>query len=359
MTGFGDLARDTPLHEDAIFRIYSMTKPVTAVACLMLMEESRIGLDDDVARYIPGFARLGVYAGGTDGDFRTVPPRRAMTIRDLLRHTSGLTYGFMERTPVDAAYRKRQIAEPQQPGGLPAMLDALAGLPLEFSPGEHWNYSVSLDVLGAVIEAVAGQSLGAFFRDRIFQPLSMADTGFHVPVEKLHRLAACYYMKDGALALYDDGVASALFSRPPSLESGGGGLVSTAADYMRFARMLLAGGSLEGARLLSAESVALMTMNQLPGGKEMTDMMPHTALFNEAGYAGVAFGLGVAVTNNVAATGLPGTKGEYFWGGAAGTYFFNDPVQDMAVVFMTQVLGAADRIQLRRELRTLVYEALA
>lgn len=358
MTGSSDLARQTPLREDTIFRIYSMTKPITALALLMLMEEGRIGLDDDVARYIPRFATLGVYAGGGEGAFQTQSPARPMKVIDLLRHTSGLTYGFLQRTPVDAAYRKLMLAEPNQPGGLPAMLAALETLPLEFSPGEQWNYSISLDVLGALIEIVSGMTLGDFFRSRILQPLGMDDTDFLVPPDKIARLASCYYVKDGKLELYDDGQFSS-YSVQPRLESGGGGLAGTAGDYMRFARMLLGGGTLDGMRLVSPKSIALMAMNHLPGNRQMLDMMPRTEMFNEAGYAGVGFGLGVGVTVDVAATGLPGTEGEYFWGGAAGTYFFNDPKEDMAVVFMTQVLGAPDRIRMRRELRTLVYGAMA
>jgi CubicO group peptidase (beta-lactamase class C family) len=280
-----------------------------------------------------------------------------MLVVDLLRHTSGLTYDFHNRTPVDAAYRKLGVGAFSTEGGLGAMIARLATLPLEFSPGEQWNYSIATDVAGYLVETIGGMSLGAFLRTRILEPLGMDDTGFFVPPGKLDRLSTCYEVRGGRLAVQDDARASS-FSAPPKLESGGGGLVGTAGDYMRFCRMLLNGGELEGTRLLSPKTVALMTMNHLPGNRRMTDMMPDTGLFNETGYGGVGFGLGVSVTLDVAATRLPGTVGEFAWGGAASTAFFVDPKEDMAVVFMTQVLGAPQRLRLRRDLRTLVYGAM-
>ena len=242
-------------------------------------------------------------------------------------------------------------------GGLPAMIAQLEKLPLEFSPGEAWNYSVATDVVGYLVEQISGLKFSDFVRDHILAPLGMTDTDFFVPAAKRDRFATCYYLKEGKLLVFDDAQNSS-FANPPLLESGGGGLCGTSADYLRFCRMLLGGGALEGVRLLSPKSVALMTMNHLPGARQMTDMMPDTTAFNESGYSGVGFGLGVAVTVNVPATGLLGTVGEYSWGGAAGTYFFADPKEDMAVVFMTQVLLSPDRIRLRRELRTLVYGAM-
>jgi CubicO group peptidase (beta-lactamase class C family) len=357
MAGSIDLARGTPMREDAIFRIYSMTKPLTSVALLMLLEEGKVALDDPVARFIPGFARLGVFAGGSDGAFLTTPSARPMLVLDLLRHTSGLTYGFMNRTNIDAVYRKLGIGEPNTKGGLEAMIAALEKLPLEFSPGEAWNYSVSTDVAGYLVQLISGRRFGDFLRERILTPLGMTDTDFFVPQEKRGRFAACYYAKDGRLDLYDDPQASA-YAAPSALESGGGGLAGTARDYLRFCRMLLGRGALDGVRLLSPKTVALMTTNQLPGGRQMTQIMPSTAMFNEAGYGGVGFGLGVAVTMDPAAARLPGSVGEYAWGGAAATAFFIDPKEDMIVIFMTQVLGAPDRVRLRRDLRTLVYSAM-
>jgi CubicO group peptidase (beta-lactamase class C family) len=359
MAGMMELERGLAMREDALFRIYSMTKPITAVALLMLMEEGKIALADPVERYIPGFGGLGVCTGGNLAQgFSSVPSATPMRVLDLMRHTSGLTYGILNRTRLDEAYRKLAIAEPSSPGGLAGMIAQLEKLPLEFEPGSTWNYSVASDVVGHLVEKLSGLSFGEFLRRRILAPLGMTDTDFHVPAQKRDRLSACYYAEAGQLKLYDDPRHSA-FAEPPKLESGGSGLVGTAGDYLKFCRMLLGGGELDSVRLLSPKTVALMTMNHLPGGLDMTDMMPATASFNEAGYSGVGFGLGVAVTTNLAKTALPGTVGEYFWGGAASTYFFADPKEDMAVVFMTQVLGAPERVRLRRDLRTLVYGAMA
>jgi CubicO group peptidase (beta-lactamase class C family) len=237
------------------------------------------------------------------------------------------------------------------------MIAQLERLPLEFAPGGTWNYSVSSDVLGYVVEKISGMGFADFVRRHILGPLAMTDTDFQVAADKRDRLATCYYAQNGKLLVYDDAERSSFFESP-KLESGGGGLCGTAADYLRFCRMLLGGGALDGVRLLSPKTVALMTMNHLPGNREMTDMMPVTTSFNEAGYSGVGFGLGVAVTVDLAHAALPGTVGEYSWGGAASTYFFADPKEDMAVVFMTQVLTAPDRIRMRRDLRTLVYGAM-
>jgi len=358
LSGVSDLERGTAMREDAIFRIYSMTKPVTSVALLLLLEEGKLALDDFVHRYIPGFEHLAVFSGGNlDVGFLSQPAARPMKVIDLMRHTAGLTYGFLGRTNLDAAYAKLKVAETDTMGGLPAMIAQLERLPLEFSPGTAWNYSVATDVLGYLVEKISGQSFGDFVRQRILTPLGMTDTDFHVPAEKQSRLASCYYAKAGKLLLYDDGQKSS-YAQPPALESGGGGLAGTAADYLRFCRMLLGGGALDGVRLLSPKTVSLMTMNHLPGGREMTELMPSTTMFNESGYSGVGYGLGVAVTVNLRHAGLPGTVGEYSWGGAAGTYFFCDPKEDLAVVFMTQVLASPERIRLRRDLRTLVYGAM-
>jgi len=358
MSGAIDLARGRAMREDAIFRIYSMTKPITAVALLMLLEQGRVALDDDVHRFLPGFEHLRLYAGGNlASEFATLPSPRPMKVVDLLRHTSGLTYGILNRTDLDAAYRKLGVAEFYTEGGLAAMIAQLQSLPLEFPPGETWNYSVSLDVVGYLVEKISGQSFADFLRRHILEPLRMTDTDFQVPEAKRERLATCYYAKDGKLLVYDDAARSTYFA-PPKLESGGGGLVGTAEDYLRFCRMLLAGGELDGERILSPKTVQLMTRNHLPHGRDMTEMMPATATFNEAGYSGVGFGLGVSVMNDPVRAGLPGTVGEFSWGGAASTYFFVDPKEDLAVVFMTQVLTAPDRIRLRRDLRTLVYAAM-
>ena len=350
LVGLTDIARGTPMRSDAIFRIYSMTKPVTLVALLMLLEQARIALDDAVTNYIPGFANLRLADGSA--------PRRAMTVLDLARHTAGFTYGFHNRTPVDALYRQQKIGEFDTEGGLKAMIAALEKLPLEYSPGEAWIYSVATDVLGHLVEIVSGQSYADFVREKILTPMKMADSDFWVPPAKRDRFTACYMQKDNRLELFDDAQASTWFA-PPKLESGGGGLVGTAEDYLRFARMLLNQGELEGVRLLKPETVALMTRNHLPDNKEIADLSPAADTFNESGYRGIGFGLGVAVTMDPARVGIPGSAGEFAWGGMASTAFFVDPKEDMAVVFMTQVItDTARRVRLRRELRTLVYDAM-
>jgi CubicO group peptidase (beta-lactamase class C family) len=349
LVGLTDIARGTAMREDAIFRIYSMTKPVTAVALLMLLEEGRIALDDKVTKFIPGFAELKVQNG---------PMKRAMTVLDLLRHTAGLTYGFHNRTPIDAQYRGLRISEMDTPGGLPAMIAQLESVPLEYSPGDNWIYSVATDVVGYLVQLVSGQSYADFVRQRILAPLKMTDTDFLVPEGKRERFAACYLLQPTGLALFDAYPNKKYFA-PPRLESGGGGLVSTAADYLRFCRMLLNRGELDGVRLLSPKTVALMTANHLPDGAEIADMSPAADAFNESGYRGIGFGLCVAVMLDPVRAGIPGTAGEFAWGGMASTAFFVDPKEDMAVVFMTQaIVDTARRVKLRRELRSLIYGAM-
>jgi CubicO group peptidase (beta-lactamase class C family) len=341
LVGAMDVARRAPMRADAIFRLYSMTKPVTVVALLMLLERGKVALHDPVAKFIPRFAKLA-----------------PMTVLDLLRHTAGLTYGFHNRTPIDAAYRAQKIAEMDTGGGLEAMIAQLEALPLEYAPGTAWIYSVSIDVAGYLIQVISGMPLAAFIRREILTPLQMNDTDFVVPREKADRFAACYLLQDGALKLFD-AYPNEKYFNPPALESGGGGLAGTADDYLRFGRMLLNRGELDGVRLLSPKTVAMMTTNQLPGGAEIADLSPSADAFNETGYRGVGFGLGVAVTLDPVKVGIPGTTGEFAWGGMASTAFFVDPKEDMAVVFMTQVIAdTARRVRLRRDLRTLIYGAM-
>jgi len=365
LSGQMDIERGKPMREDAIFRIYSMSKPITAVALMMLVEEGRIGLDDFVHSYIPAWKDLGVYSSGTPSlladappSFITTPTLRPMKVIDLATHTSGLTYGFMMRSAVDAAYRRAKIVDRQTQGGLSEMVDQLAKLPLDFSPGTAWNYSVAIDVLGYLVEKLSGMSFGEFLRTRLFEPLGMHDTAFWVPPEKVDRFTSCYQPESGGsgLKLQDDGREST-YAAPPKLESGGGGLVSTAEDYLRFCRMMLHGGTLDGVQILSPKTVALFSLNYLPDGREIADMaLP--GMFSESGYAGVGFSLGCGVNIDVAKTRLPGSLGEYFWGGAAATAFWIDPKEELTVVFMTQVIGSDARLTLRRDLRTLVYAAI-
>ncbi|HEU0157283.1 MAG TPA: serine hydrolase domain-containing protein [Stellaceae bacterium] len=363
--GAMDRERGRKMREDAIFRIYSMSKPITAVALMMLVEEGLVGLDDTVESHIPAWKDLAVYASGMPSllpdappGYLTTPVERPMKIVDLMTHTSGLTYGFMMRSAVDAAYRRAKITDRQTPGGLAEMTDQLARIPLDFSPGKAWNYSVAIDVLGYLVEKLSGMRFGEFLRTRLFEPLGMRDTAFWVPEDKTERFSSCYQPESGGsgLKLQDDAREST-YASPPKLESGGGGLVSTAQDYLRFCRMMLQGGALDGVQILSPKTVALFSLNYLPEGREIADMaLP--GMFSESGYAGVGFSLGCGVNVDVAKTRLPGSLGEYFWGGAAATAFWIDPKEDLTVVFMTQVIGSPARLTLRRDLRTLVYSAM-
>jgi len=363
--GFADLERKVAVKEDTIFRIYSMTKPITSVAFMMLVEEGRVALDEPVHRYIPEWKNLGVFQAGTAPAFLTRPPSRPMLIVDLLRHTSGLTYGFQQRSNVDAAYREMKIGEVEKAGTLQSMIEGLAKIPLEFSPGEAWNYSVSTDVIGYLIGEISGRPFEQFLKERIFDPLDMKDTDFFVPPGKAHRFAACYSAspqgatfhaagRASGLTLQDDPTTSAFLS-PPAFISGGGGLCSTAADYLTFCRALLNGGELDGVRLIGPKTLALMTSNHLPGGRELPEMS--RSLFSEAAYNGIGFGLGFSVTINPAQTLIPGSRGEYAWGGAASTSFWIDPAEELIAIFMTQVMPST-AYPIRRELRTMVYAGI-
>jgi CubicO group peptidase (beta-lactamase class C family) len=364
--GFADLERKAPVKDDTIFRIYSMTKPITSVAFMMLVEEGRVAIDEPVHKYIPEWKNLGVFQAGTHPAFLTKAPSRPMLIVDLLRHTSGLTYGFQQRSNVDAAYRENKIGEVIKAGTLETMIADLAKIPLEFSPGEAWNYSVSTDVIGYLVGLISGMPFEQFLKERIFDPLGMNDTDFFVPADKAHRLAACYSadpqggmtfhagVRKGGLTLQDDPATSS-FLAPPSLVSGGGGLCSTAADYLTFCRALLNGGELGGVRLLGPKTLALMTANHLPGGMDLPGLS--RSLFSEATYNGIGFGLGFSVTMNPAQTLIAGSAGEYAWGGAATTSFFVDPAEELITIFMTQVLPSS-AYPLRRELRSMVYAAI-
>jgi CubicO group peptidase (beta-lactamase class C family) len=364
--GFADVERKVPVKDDTIFRIYSMTKPITSVAFMMLVEEGRVALDEPVHKYIPEWKNLGVFQAGTYPAFLTRPPSRPMLIVDLLRHTSGLTYGFQQRSNVDAAYRESKIGEVIKSGTLQSMVEDLAKIPLEFSPGEAWNYSVATDVIGYLIGKISGMPFEQFLKERILGPLGMNDTDFFVPKEKAHRFAACYSAdpqggmtfhateRKGSLTLQDDPTKSSFLS-PPSLVSGGGGLCSTASDYLTFCRALLNGGELGGVKLLGPKTLKLMTSNHLPGGVDLPAMS--RSLFSEASYNGIGFGLGFAVTMNPAQTLIAGSPGEFAWGGAATTSFFIDPAEELITIFMTQVLPSS-AYPIRREIRTMVYAAI-
>jgi CubicO group peptidase (beta-lactamase class C family) len=289
-----------------------------------------------------------------------------MQIIDLLRHTSGLTYGFQQRSNVDAAYREKNVGELEITGTLDTMIADLARIPLDFSPGEAWNYSVSADVIGYLIGRISGMPFEQFLKQRIFNPLGMVDTDFFVPADKAHRFAACYNAdpgglmsfhaaeKKGGLTLQDDPTTSC-FLKPPSFISGGGGLCSTAADYLTFCRALLNGGELGGVRLIGPKTLKLMTTNHLPGDRDLPAIS--RSMFAEASYNGIGFGLGFSVTMDPAKTLIAGSPGEYAWGGAATTSFWIDPAEELIAVFMTQVLPSS-AYPVRRELRSMVYAAI-
>jgi CubicO group peptidase (beta-lactamase class C family) len=357
--GHLEIERKRPVTPDSVFRIYSMTKPIASVGLMMLWEQGRFQLDDPVHKLIPSWRDQRVFVGGNHPAWKTTPVERAMTVRDLLSHTSGLTYGFMERTNVDAAYRKLGVTDWTRPGyTVRDMIDELATLPLEFSPGTRWNYSVATDVVGHLIELISGQRLDAYLREHVLQPLGMADTSFVVADEQSKRFATNYQRQpDDSLKVIDD--PSKSIYRERTFFSGGGGLISTAHDYFRFASMMLNKGELDGIRLLGRKTVELMTMNHLPGGQDLTELaLP--GMFTETAYAGVGFGLGFSVMQSPARAQIAGTPGEFAWGGAAGTAFWIDPDEQLIVVFMTQIMqmGLPAPYPLRRELRALTYSAV-
>jgi CubicO group peptidase (beta-lactamase class C family) len=359
--GRRDMEAGLPVEPDTLWRIYSMTKPITSVAAMMLYEEGAFALTDPVSAFIPSFAGLRVYTGGPDQRPVTVPATEPVRIWHLLTHTSGLTYGFHHVHPVDAMYRGAGYEWGSPRGAdLAQACDTWAGLPLLFQPGAEWNYSVATDVLGRVVEVASGQPLDEFFRSRIFGPLGMTDTSFHVGDEDAGRLAALYTRSpaDGR-AVRLDAMGGAIRS-PQTMLSGGGGLASTAGDYHRFLQMLLGtadtpAGELDGARLLSPRTVAYMMTNHLPGGLDLEAF--GRPLHAESPFRGVGFGLGFAVVTDPAAGKVVCSAGEASWGGAASTAFWVDPAEELTVSLFTQLLPSS-AYPLRPQLRQLVYQAL-
>jgi len=355
--GFRDLERQAAMREDSIFRFYSMTKPITSVALMTFYEQGYFQLDDPVRKFIPEWADLRVYNSGNRPNFVTSSCDRPMTIRDLMTHMSGLTYGFTERTIVDAAYRDLLIGTLGQAkqGSLRDMIENLATLPLEFSPGSAWNYSVSTDVLGYLTEVFSGQTFDRVLQERVLEPLGMTDTGFSVPPESVDRFAANYERApDKTLRLLDDPEDSHYLQRP-TLLSGGGGLVSTASDYFRFCQMMLNGGELDGARILGRKTIELMTMNHLPDGQDLTDLS--VGPFSETTYEGNGFGLGFSITLDLTKTQGAGSPGDYGWGGAASTIFWIDPAEELIVIFLTQLMPSGT-FNFRGQLKSIIYPAL-
>lgn len=356
MRGQRDAEAELPVQPDTVWRLYSMTKPVTSVAAMILLEEGRLELTDPISRYIPAFADSRVYVKGSALKPLTVPLTEPIRVWHLLTHTSGLTYGFHHTHVTDAIYRRHGY-EWGVPAGtdLAAACEAWAGMPLAFQPGAEWNYSVSTDVLGRVVEVVSGQTLDEFFAERIFGPLGMTETSFGVPEQRADRLAALYSPNPstGRFARNDNMGNAALGT--PTFLSGGGGLVGTAGDYHRFTQMLRRGGELDGARILGSRTLRYMTRNQLPGGTDLEQI--GRPLFAESSMEGTGFGLGFSVVLDEAAGKALCSPGEFGWGGAASTNFWVDPREEITVMFFTQLLPSST-YPIRSQLRTLVYQSL-
>ncbi|CAN7355808.1 serine hydrolase [Phenylobacterium sp. LjRoot225] len=356
--GLMDRERGKPVREDTLWRIYSMTKPITAVALMMLYERGLFQLDDPVARFAPAWRGQRVWVSGEGADMVTEPARRPVTIRDLLRHTAGLTYGGQlgpyAEVPVDALYKAANVLGPGSTDSMETFLDKLGRLPLAYQPGSAWMYSLASDACGALVEVISGRPLAEVFREEIFAPLSMNDTAFLVPAERLDRLAANYRQEPGGGSGLADDPAASSYAHEPGFKSGGGGLVSTTADYLRFCEMLRRGGELDGARILGPRTVELMHMNHLPDGADVAQLAHPADVVGVA--PGTGFGLGFAVTRGqVQSGGLGGC--DYYWGGAASTIFWVDPKEDLSVVFMTQLMPS-EVIDFRGPLKNLVYSAI-
>ena len=352
--GMRDRETALPVQQDTLWRIYSMTKPITSVAAMILWEEGRFELTDEVARFIPAFADLRVYDRGSTPRPYTVPAIEPVRIWHLLTHTAGLTYGFLHTSVVDGLYRAAGY-EWGSPRGvdLAGACEAWAALPLLFQPGTAWGYSVATDVLGRVVEVVSGQPLDTFLQERVLGPLGMVDTAFWTSEQE--RLARLYTPDPaGGAALPMDSFGRAAL-RAPTMLSGGGGLVSTAADYARFTGMLAGRGALDGERLLGSRTVGMMARNWLPGGQDLGQLS--TGGFAETTFEGIGFGLGFAVVDDPVPSRTLSSPGEFYWGGAASTAFWVDPVEDITVQFFTQLLPSST-YPLRQQLRQLVNAAL-
>lgn len=338
--GQRDQEAELPMEQDTIFRIYSMTKAITTAAALMLYEEGKIGLDDPLSKHIPALKKLQVQT--KDG---LVAPKREATVADLMRHTAGMTYGGSKFPVADKAYRDAKMMN--RDIDLKTQMENMASVPLVFQPGTDWNYGVAIDVLGRVVEVASGQPLDSFFQERVFQPLGMQDTGFYVPDKKLKRFAASYNYRDGKLTLAD-APADSRYRQDPAFKSGGGGLCSTASDYMRFLLMIQQQGQLGGQRLLKPETARLMTTNQVP--KDVGWIK-----FGEV-REGVGFGFGFSVREKMSDWDPQGRLGEYGWGGAASTHYWVSPRDDLIVVTMEQVKPYSFGTEFA--LKGLIYDAI-
>ena len=351
-----DIEREKALRDDTIFRIYSMSKPITSIALMMLFEEGRFQLTDPVHKFIPSWQKHRVWVEGEGDAMKTRRPESPMTIQHLLCHTSGLTYGgFLPglELPVDPAYSAAGISRAGT-DTLEQFVTKLAEVPLLYEPGSRWSYSLATDVCGHLIEVISRQPLETFLRERLFEPIDMPDTGFSVPDEKLDRFAACYERApDKSLRLQDD-PATSRYRIPPKAPSGAGGLVGTVQDYANFCEMLLNQGQFRGQQLIGRPILELMTRNHLKGGASLAQMA--VGGFSETSNEGVGFGLGFASTMDAAACGTVG-EGDFYWGGLASTLFWVDPVEDLYVIFMTQLIPSST-FNFRGQIKNIVYGAL-
>ena len=362
-TGYRDIENKKKIEKNTIFRIYSMTKPVTSVALMQLFEQGLFQLADPVSKFLPEFKNPKVFVSGSYPHFMTRPADREISIRDLLTHTAGLTYGFHYRTNIDHAYRKvwsgpkgdnTDFSFP--PLNLDNFSKSIANLPLEFSPGDKWNYSVATDICGRLIEVLSDMTLDEYFKKYIFKPLQMVDTGFYVPKNKISRFAACYERTPSEyLKLQDNGSDKSGYSKMPLHLSGGGGLVSTSEDYYNFCQMLLSGGTFKGKRILSRKTIELMTANHLPGNQDMVTMGSEGS-FSEIRYKGVGFGLGFGVNIDLADTQNSGSVGSFNWGGAASTFFWVDPEEELICILMTQLMPSG-YYPIRVQMQSMVYSS--
>jgi CubicO group peptidase (beta-lactamase class C family) len=363
--GMADRERRKPVEDDTIFRLFSMTKPITSVALMTLYEQGYFQLNDPVHRVIPEWRDLQVYVSGAGESMVTRKPAQPMTFRHVLSHQSGLSYGGgllplmgpaaegIKLHPVDEAYVAAGVAR-NRDETLRSFIEKMATVPLHFDPGTRWMYSYSTDVCGYLVEAISGKPFDQYLRDVIFEPLGMTDTAFYVPPEKADRLAANYRRaRDKSLKLADDPETS-VYLRKPAFFSGGGGLVGTTADYLRFTEMLRRGGELDGARILGPRTIDLMRQNHLTGGRELSQVA--SSMFSETAYDGVGFGLGFAMTLDRVSAGSI-AAGDYYWGGAASTIFWVDPYEDLVAIFMTQLIPSAT-FNFRGQLKNIIYSAI-
>ncbi|HEY2050165.1 MAG TPA: serine hydrolase domain-containing protein [Caulobacteraceae bacterium] len=353
--GKASLASGAPMNRDEIFRIYSMSKPITGVAMMILFEEGKWKLDDPVTKFVPEFKDLKVLAQDASGNVVLQPMRRPPTMREIMSHTAGFGYGLSDNNPVDRMFRDKRVLASN---GLKEMIDRVATIPLKFQPGTDWSYSVGVDIQGYIVEKISGEPLGQFMQEHIFRPLKMSDTAFYTGPERASRLAALYVgdPKTGGLVEAKTlfGEAAPDYTKPPLMESGGGGLVSTTTDYARFCQMLLNGGELDGVRILSPATVQLMGTNVIPKDVLVKSNGTVGEGFNEA----VGFGLDFMVVKDPRAAGTLEGKDTMSWGGAAGTWFWIDPTNDVVFVGMIQRLGGEGGEDLGGQARTLTYQAL-